>query len=132
MAGGLALSGLVAGSATAQAPAPAPALPVPGTPAAAAPTGPWTLQAAVDYSLAHNLTVRASDLNAQQQLASARLNRAALLPTLGLNGSQSFSFGTNKDPFTNQFQAVNVRGNNFALQGQATLFSGFQDRKSVV
>ena len=131
MAGGLALSGLVAGSATAQAPAPAPALPVPGTPAAAAPTGPWTLQAAVDYSLAHNLTVRASDLNAQQQLASVRLNRAALLPTLGLNGSQSFSFGTNKDPFTNQFQAVNVRGNNFALQGQATLFSGFQLRNTV-
>ena len=131
MAGGLALSGLVAGPANAQTPAAGPAPAVLGTPAAAAPTGPWTLQAAVDYALAHNLTVQASDLNAQQQLASVRLNRAALLPTLGLNGSQSYSFGTNKDPFTNQFQAVNVRANNFSLQGQATLFSGFQLRNTI-
>lgn len=131
VAGGLALSGLAAGTASAQTPAVTPAPMVLGTPAATAPTGPWTLQSAVEYALAHNLTVRASDLNAQQQLASVRLNRAALLPTLGLNGSQTFSFGTNKDPFTNQFQAVNVRANNFSLQGQATLFSGFQLRNTI-
>ena len=128
LAGGLVLAGLAAGSAHAQTPAPA----MPGAPAATpAPTGPWTLQAAVDYALAHNLTVRASDLTAQQQLANVRLNRAALLPSLGLSGTQGFNFGTNRDPFTNQFQQLNVRSNNFALQGQATLFSGFQLRNTV-
>lgn len=132
-AGGLALSGLLAGPAAAQAPtqAPTPAPAVLGTPAAAAPTGPWTLQSAVDYALAHNLTVRASDLTAQQQQASQRLNRAALLPTAGLNGTQGFNFGTNRDPFTNQFQQLNVRSNNFSASAQATLFSGFQLRNTV-
>ena len=131
LTGGLALTGLAAGVVAAQTPAAAPALVVLGAPAALAPTGPWTLQSAVDYALAHNLTVRASDLTAQQQQATQRLNRAALLPTAGLSGTQGFNFGTNRDPFTNQFQQLNVRSNNFALQGQATLFSGFQLRNTV-
>lgn len=100
-------------------------------PAAATANGPWTLQAAVDYALTHNLAVRQSELTAQQQDASVRLNRAALYPTAGINGSQSFNFGTNKDPFTNQFQPVNVRGNNFSASAQVILFSGFQLRNSI-
>ena len=131
VASGFVLSGLAAGPAAAQTPAATPAPAVLGAPAATAPTGPWTLQSAVDYALAHNLTVQASGLNAQQQLASVRLNRAALLPSLGLSGTQGFNFGTNRDPFTNQFQQLNVRSNNFALQGQATLFSGFQLRNTI-
>ena len=131
VAGGLVLSGLAGAPAAAQTPAPAPAPAVLGTPAAAAPTGPWTLQAAVDYALAHNLNVRASDLTAQQQQASQRLSRAALLPTAGLNATQGFNFGTNRDPFTNQFQQLNVRSNNFTASAQATLFAGFQLRNTV-
>ena len=107
---------------------PAPA--VLGQPAPA-PAGPWTLRAAVDYALTHNLAVRQSELTAQQQDASLRLNRAALLPTAGLSGTQGFNFGTNRDPFTNQFQQLNVRSNNFSASGQVTLFAGFQLRNTV-
>ncbi len=134
----LALAGLVgavlaAPAAQAQAVPPAPPAAAMGRPAPEAPAdnGPWTLQRAVDYALAHNLSVRQSELTAQQQEASLRLNRAALYPTAGLNGSQSFSFGTNKDPFTNQFQQLNVRANNFSATAQATLFSGFQLRNTI-
>ena len=124
----LALGLLLASAAEAQTSVPPPA----GLGAAApAPTGPWTLQAAVNYAVAHNLGVRQTELTAQQQEATQRLQRAALLPTAGLNANQTFSFGTNKDPFTNQFQAVNVRGNNFSVSAQVTLFSGFQLRNSV-
>jgi outer membrane protein len=106
---------------------PAAALNGPAQPA----TGPWTLQRAVDYALANNLTVRQTELTAQQQDASQRLNRAALLPTANLNGSQNFNFGTNRDPFTNQFQQLNVRSNNFSAVAQVTLFSGFQLRNTI-
>jgi outer membrane protein len=71
----------------------------------------------VDYALQNNLTVRQSELTAQQQEATQRLNRAALLPTAGINGTQGFNFGTNRDPFTNQFQQLNVRTNNFTASG---------------
>ncbi|OGX86962.1 hypothetical protein BEN48_00980 [Hymenobacter glacialis] len=119
-------------AARAQAPAtpPAPAAAVLGS-GVAAPTGPWTLQSAVDYALKNNLTVRQSELTAQQQQAVQRLNRAAQLPTAGLSGSQGFNFGTNRDPFTNQFQQLNVRSNNFSATAQATLFAGFQLRNTV-
>ena len=128
----LALTGLAVGlffapAAHAQAVGSRPALGAP----LPAPTGPWTLQAAVDYAVAHNLTVRASELTAQQQESSLRLNRAAQLPTAGLNGTQGFNFGTNRDPFTNQFQQLNVRSNNFTASAQVTLFSGFQLRNSI-
>jgi len=128
-AGLLGMTLLAAAPARAQTPVSPPAAAL-STPAAA-PTGPWTLQAAVDYAVAHSLTVRQTELNSQQQEATQRLQRAALLPTAGLSGSQTFSFGTNKDPFTNQFQAVNVRGNNFTASAQLTLFAGFQLRNTV-
>jgi len=123
-----ALLGPVAGARAQTMPAP-PAAAL-GTPAPAA-QGPWTLQAAVDYAVAHNLGVRQTQFTAQQQEAAQRLQRAALLPTAGLNANQTFSFGTNKDPFTNQFQAVNVRGNNFTASALVTLFSGFQLRNTI-
>ena len=118
------------GSGVAQAqtpPTPPAASPAP----APVPTGPWTLQRAVDYALTHNLGVRQSELNSQQQEATQRINRAALLPTAGLSGSQNFNFGTNRDPFTNQFQQLNVRSNNFQASAQLTLFAGFQLRNAV-
>ena len=123
------LGTLLAAAPVAHAQVPAPA--VLGAPAPEASTGPWTLQAAVDYAVAHNLGVRQSELTAQQQQATQRLNRAALLPTAGLNGTQGFNFGTNRDPFTNQFQQLNVRSNNFSGSAQLTLFSGFQLRNTV-
>ncbi|UYZ64050.1 TolC family protein [Hymenobacter weizhouensis] len=109
---------------------PSPAQPPAGA-LAAAPTGPWTLQRAVDYALQNNLAVRQQQLTAEQQQASQRINRAALLPTAGLNATQGFNFGTNRDPLTNQFQQLNVRSNNFSGTVQATLFSGFQLRNTV-
>jgi outer membrane protein len=124
---------LLAGAPAAHAQVPAPGAPPAaalGNPESAA-TGPWTLQRAVDYALQHNLTVRQSELTAQQQDATQRLNRAALLPTAGLTGTQGFNFGTNRDPFTNQFQQLNVRSNNFTASAQATLFSGFQLRNTA-
>jgi outer membrane protein len=115
------------GGAQAQVPAspPAAALPAPAA------TGPWTLQAAVDYALAHNLTVRQADLLTSQQEAQQRLNQAALLPSFNLTGSQGFNFGTNRDPFTNQFQQLNVRSNNFSAVTQLNIFSGFQLRNTI-
>ncbi|GAA4356891.1 TolC family protein [Hymenobacter saemangeumensis] len=75
--------------------------------------------------------MRQSDLQTSQQEAQQRLNRAALLPTAGISATQGFNFGTNRDPFTNQFQQLNVRSNNFSATTQLTLFSGFQLRNAI-
>ena len=95
------------------------------------PSGPWTLQGAVDYALANNLTVRQSRLSAQVLDATLLQSRAALLPSANLNGTQAWNYGTNINPLTNVFQSQTTRTNNFSANAQVTLFSGFQLRNTI-
>ena len=101
-----------------------------GTPAAAA-TGPWSLQRAVDYALEHNLNVRLSQLQAQSNAQVLRQSKAALLPTANLNGTQAWNFGTSVNPLTYEFQSQTVRSNNFSAVSQLIIFQGFQLRNTI-
>ena len=106
---------------------PAAALSSPAQPA----TGPFTLQGAVDYASAHNLTVRQNVLNYQNNQQILLQSKAALLPSVNLNGTQTWNFGTNVNPFTFEFQSQTIRSNNFSAQSQVTLFQGFQLRNTI-
>ncbi|WP_426492059.1 TolC family protein [Hymenobacter sp. 102] len=108
-----------------------PTQPPAGTVAATAPTGPWTLQRAIDYALQNNLSVRQQQLTAELQSATLRQSRAALLPSANLSGTQAWNFGTSIDPLTNEFKSQTIRSNNFSANSQVTLFSGFQLRNTV-
>ncbi|UOR06867.1 TolC family protein [Hymenobacter aerilatus] len=108
-----------------------PAQPPAGSLQAATPSGPWTLQAAVDYALDHNLNVRQSRLSAQLADVTLLQSRAALWPTANLNGSQTWNYGTSINPLTNDFQSQTTRSNNFSANTQVTLFSGFQLRNTI-
>jgi outer membrane protein len=123
LAGGL----LLASAAQAQTPAVLSSSPA----AAQVPAGPWTLQASIDYALAHNLNVRLSELQAQSNQQVLRQSRAALLPTANLSGNQSWQYGTSVNPLTFEFQSQTVRANNFAGVSQVTLFQGFQLRNTI-
>ncbi|WP_201985451.1 TolC family protein [Hymenobacter rubidus] len=129
---GLAGTVLLLPAARAQTPA-VPASPPAATlsSAAQAATGPWTLQRAVDYALAHNLNVRLSELQAQNNQQVLRQSRAALLPTANLSASQSWQYGTSVNPLTYEFQSNTVRANNLAGIAQVTLFQGFQLRNTI-
>ncbi len=119
----------LAPAAQAQTPAspPAAALGGPAQPA----TGPWTLRAAVDYALAHNLTVRQNELTAQSNKAVLTQSKAAMLPTANLNGTQTWNYGRNINPLTYQYENQTIRSNNFSAQSQLVLFQGFQLRNTV-
>ena len=58
----------------------------------------------------NNLTVRQSTLTAQHQEADQRQNRAAMLPTANVNGTQVWNYGTSRYPLTNEFQNQTTRG----------------------
>ncbi|RFP65139.1 TolC family protein [Hymenobacter lapidiphilus] len=108
-----------------------PVQPPAGALQAASPTGPWSLPAAVEYALANNLNVRQSQLQAQNIDVALLQSRAALLPSVNLNGSQNWNYGTSINPLTNVFQNQTTRTNNFSAASQVTLFSGFQLRNTV-
>ncbi len=134
--GALALAGLLAAGPLAAQTTPQPAYPAtPPAAALAAPalaaTGPWTLQRAVDYALEHNLTVRLNQLQSESNYQVLRQSKAALLPTVNLNGTQAWNYGTYINPLTSQFQNQTTRSNNFVGQGQLVLFEGFQLRNTI-
>ncbi|KAA9325826.1 TolC family protein [Hymenobacter busanensis] len=123
----LASLGLALPAAAQTTPAAPPAAAVPQ----AAPSGPWSLQQAVDYALKNNLQVRQSQLTSELSDATLRQSRAGLLPTANANASQNWNFGTSIDPLTNEFKTSTIRSNNFSLSGQVNLFSGFQVRNTI-
>ncbi|RZL03801.1 MAG: hypothetical protein EOO62_21380 [Hymenobacter sp.] len=102
------------------------ALGLAGLLAAAPATGPWTLQRAIDYGLAHNLGVRLNQLTAQNNAQVLRQSKAALLPTANLSGTQAWQYGTSVNPLTFEFQNQTVRANNFSGITQLVIFQGFQ------
>jgi len=111
------------------APQPAP----PASPPAAAlatpvvsATGPWGLQRAIDYALAHNIGVRLNQLTVQDNAQVLRQSKAALLPTANLSITQAWQYGTSVNPLTFDFQSQTVRSNNVSGNSQLVLFQGFQ------
>ena len=122
---------LPAGPARAQTPAAPPPVLATGTPAAPVPPGPWTLQAAVAYAVAHNLDVGQAVLSARTSRTYLQQSKAALLPTANLNGTQVWNYGTNVNPLTYEFQSQTIRSNNLSAVSQLVLYQGFQLRNTV-
>jgi len=75
--------------------------------------------------------VRLNQLTAQGNAQILRQSKAALLPTVNLNATQGWNYGTYVNPVTSQFQNATTRSNNFAGQAQVILFQGFQLRNTI-
>ena len=100
------------------------------TPVASA-TGPWGLQRAIDYALAHNIGVRINQLTVQNNAQVLRQSKAALLPTANLSATQAWQYGTSVNPLTFEFQRQTVRSNNVSGSSQLVLLQGFQLRNTI-
>ncbi|OON67681.1 hypothetical protein B0919_17765 [Hymenobacter sp. CRA2] len=130
VAAGVAWLAALGAVAPAQAQNTPPAPPAAAVPQAA-PSGPFTLQQAVEYALQNNLTVRQSQLQAELSEATLRQSRFSQLPTANANASQTWNYGTNVDPLTYTFQSQTTRANNFSATAGLNVFSGFQVRNTI-
>lgn len=86
----------------------------------------WTLQQCVDYALSHNLQIKQSELSSASDKISVSQSSLNLLPTVNGNAGQSWYFGRNVDPYTNDITTSTVRSNNFGANGSLTIFDGLQ------
>src|SRR5437762_7366704 len=86
----------------------------------------YTLQQCIDYALAHNLTIKQSELNVE--LSKVRVNQSTmnLFPNLNGFASNNYYYGRSIDPNTNAFTNDQVRSNSFSLSSSMSLFEGFQ------
>jgi len=94
-------------------------------------SGLWGLQRAIDYALEHNVGVRISQLTVQNNAQILRQSKAALLPSVNLNATQAWQYGTSVNPLTFEFQRQTVRSNNVSGNSQLVLFQGFQLHNTI-
>src|SRR5207245_2089187 len=87
---------------------------------------PWTLQQCIDYALAHNITIKQSELNVELNKALTNQSAASLFPTLNGFASNNYYYGRSIDPNTNTFTNDQVRSNSFSISSNLPLFEGLQ------
>jgi outer membrane protein len=91
----------------------------------------WSLQKCIDYAIINNLTIRQSQLNADNMYVTLEQSKANRIPVVSGTATQGFSFGRSIDPFSNQYVNQNIRSNNFSLNGSWTLFNGLQVQHQI-
>jgi outer membrane protein len=91
----------------------------------------WDLQKCLDYAADNNVQLKIAGLPQQSNQANLIQSQMQLLPNLNANGGQSWQFGRNIDPFTNQFTNDPVRTNNFSLSTGVTVFNGFRQMNTI-
>ncbi len=91
----------------------------------------WSLSDCIKYALEHNIQVKQQTLNTHVQKNVLKQSKLDLTPNLNASVSRNFSFGRRVDPFTNQFTEKTTTSDNFSINSQVTLFSGFQKINTI-
>jgi outer membrane protein len=91
----------------------------------------WDLQKCLNYAADNNVQLKIAGLPQEANQANLIQSRMQLFPNLNAGAGQSYQFGRNIDPFTNQFTSDPVRSNNFFLGANATIFNGFRQMNTI-
>jgi len=86
----------------------------------------WTLKSCVDYALAHNISIKQSEVSVELAHINYTQNIANLLPSVNGSLSHNYNYGRSVDPFSNQFTTAKIQSDNLSLSSNVTLFNGFQ------
>ncbi len=91
----------------------------------------WSLEDCVQYALEHNIQLKQKTLSTQVQANRLKQSKIDLAPSLNASLSRNFSFGRRVDPYTNQFTEKTTTSDNFSINSQLTLFSGWQKINTI-
>src|SRR5687767_13333361 len=75
----------------------------------------WNLRQAIDYAIAHNISVRQANLSSQQAALDFSLNRMGVYPTASFNNNWTMSFGRRENPTTGIFENATALSSSFGL-----------------
>src|SRR6056297_3651468 len=84
----------------------------------------WSLESCIQYAIDNNIQIKQQNLYTEiqeNQLQSAKLSA---LPSLNASAYESFRFGRNVDPYTNDFTEDNTQSFNMDVSAQVDLFRG--------
>jgi len=86
----------------------------------------WGLRQCVDYAIKNNIQVKQTVLSNRLAKVNYLESKAGMLPSINGSASQYHNFGRSLDPVSYNYTNQEIRTNNFSLNSQVTLFSGFQ------
>ncbi len=91
----------------------------------------WSLQDCLDYAMAHNITIKQSEL----ALESAKLDKldaiGSILPTINAAAGNSWNTGLAVDPITNTNRTQTFRSSNYGASAGITLFRGLRNHRQL-
>ncbi len=91
---------------------------------------PWSLDSCINYAVAHNLTVKTREINAQSAQYDVTEAKDRFLPTLQAGANQSFSFGrglTSENTYANR----NTQSFGWNLGLSLPLFQGLRNVRNL-
>ena len=86
----------------------------------------WSLQKCVEHALKNNISVKQSEISLEQAKISLQQKKLQMAPSLNGSASNNYNYGRSVDPYTYTFTTEQIQSANFSLNGNLTLFNGFQ------
>lgn len=91
----------------------------------------WSLKQCVDYALLNNIQLKQTILSSELSKLNYLQSKANFLPSLNASGSHNYNFGRSIDFGSNSYVTQQIQSNNFSINSEFTLFSGFQILNSL-
>lgn len=84
----------------------------------------WTLQNCIDSAIHNNSTIQQQALNAQIAQLQYKQSIYDFIPSISGSVNQSFNFGRNLDPISNEFTQTTRQNSSLNLNANLVLFNG--------
>ncbi len=91
----------------------------------------WSLERCLQHAKENNLTIKQAMLDAQSSKKTLTQSKLGILPSISASAGNSYNFGRNEDPVTNQIITQTVNNGNFNVSSNVNLFSGFQTINNI-
>ena len=91
----------------------------------------WSLQAAIQYALKHNISIQQNEVNQRLALLTLRQSQYAQIPSLNVSPTYGISKGRSIDPTTNQFVEGSYKFVSAGASSNVLVFGWFQQRNTI-
>jgi len=92
---------------------------------------PWTLKECIDTAIVKNILLNQTQLTSKLNEINYDQAKANRYPDFSVTDGQSFNFGNSVNLYNDQSTRQNISSNNVALNGNITLYNGYQLKNTI-
>ena len=94
-------------------------------------TKAWTLAECIDTAIVKNIQLNETQLSSKLNEINYNQAKANRYPNFSVSDGQTFSLGNSTNLYTDKNSSQNISSNNIALNGNVTLYNGFQLKNTI-